>query len=98
MTELAKSHSDTKRAARQADFIVFPITCLVLEVQLDIWSLIEQYCLNLSNLVGKVLSEGRLTLRILNKAYKEKVFRKHKASWYMIRQIKVYFLSFIIFF
>lgn len=55
VTEPAKSHSDSKQAAQQADFIVFPITCLVLEVQLDAWSLIEQYGLNLSNLVGKVV-------------------------------------------
>lgn len=41
VTELARTHSDSKQAAQQAhlystDFIAFPITCLVLEVQLDI--------------------------------------------------------------
>lgn len=31
-----KSYLDSKPASRRADFIVFPITCLLLEVQLDI--------------------------------------------------------------
>lgn len=54
VTELAKSHSDSQRAAQQADFIVFPITCLALEVQSDIWSLIEQYWVKSEKLFRKV--------------------------------------------
>lgn len=47
MTELARSHSDSKEAAQRAhsqitDYTAFPITSLVLQVKLDIYFLTEQ--------------------------------------------------------
>lgn len=58
--------SESKRVAQRADFIAFPITRLLLEAQLDVQSVIEQYCLHQFNIAGKVFSGGSLVHRRLN--------------------------------